>query len=162
LCLCLTVLREQVFDSWGGELSPADFAVFSLPYLRDIATQVKRRLGDKQVPMVVFAKNAHYALADLAASDFDVIQLDWTIDPVAVLPPATHITEENKMDASLTRVPRRVLSWGRARHCRATWIRGCSTPTNRPSMRQWRLWARHSGPQSLDTSLPAWYPSLTR
>ena len=34
--------------------------------------------------MVVFAKNAHYALGDLAATEFDVIQLDWTIDPLHV------------------------------------------------------------------------------
>lgn len=73
----------QVFDSWAGELSPAVFAEFALPYLRELAQQVKQRLGpEAAVPMVVFAKGAHYALADLASSDYDVIQLDWTMDPL--------------------------------------------------------------------------------
>jgi uroporphyrinogen decarboxylase len=31
--------------------------------------------------MTVFAKGAHWALADLARSDYDVIQLDWTMQP---------------------------------------------------------------------------------
>ena len=35
----------QVFDSWAGELAPQDFAEFSLPYLRQIATGVKQQLG---------------------------------------------------------------------------------------------------------------------
>ncbi len=73
----------QVFESWGGELAPSDFAVFALPYLTRIVTEVKARLGDRTVPMVVFAKGSHYALRDLAATAYDVIQLDWTIDPAS-------------------------------------------------------------------------------
>ena len=29
----------------------------------------------------MFARNAHYALEELAASQYDVIQLDWGMDP---------------------------------------------------------------------------------
>jgi uroporphyrinogen decarboxylase len=49
----------QVFESWGGELSPSDFIKFSLPYLAQIATRVKAELAkdDVQVPMSVFARN---------------------------------------------------------------------------------------------------------
>ena len=32
--------------------------------------------------MTVFAKDAHYALEDLSNTDYNVIGLDWTIDPV--------------------------------------------------------------------------------
>jgi uroporphyrinogen decarboxylase len=80
----------QVFDSWGGQLGPDLFAEFSLPYLRRIATGVKEALaadpslpapGD--VPLTVFAKGAYWALEDLARSDFDVLGLDWTMDPTA-------------------------------------------------------------------------------
>jgi len=35
------------------------------------------------VPLIVFAKDAHYALDALADSDYDVIALDWTMDPQA-------------------------------------------------------------------------------
>src|SRR5688572_7887904 len=40
----------QIFDSWGGELSPRDFEAFSLPYL----TRIVSALKSKGVPVVVF------------------------------------------------------------------------------------------------------------
>lgn len=69
----------QVFDSWAGLLGPAAFREFSLPYLAAIAERVKQRHPD--VPLIVFARGAHYALHDLVSSGYDVIALDWTIDP---------------------------------------------------------------------------------
>ena len=33
------------------------------------------------VPMIVFAKGGHYALAQLGESGYDVVGLDWTIRP---------------------------------------------------------------------------------
>jgi len=69
----------QVFDSWAGLLSPAIFNAFALPYLQRIARFLEQNHPD--VPRIVFAKGAHYALPALAASDFDVIGLDWTMDP---------------------------------------------------------------------------------
>ncbi|KAI9320204.1 uroporphyrinogen decarboxylase [Dichotomocladium elegans] len=74
----------QVFDSWAGELSPHDFKVYSLPYIQQIAAQVRQRLAAKgmaDVPMVVFAKGAWYALEELSQSGYDVVSLDWTVDP---------------------------------------------------------------------------------
>jgi uroporphyrinogen decarboxylase len=77
----------QVFDSWAGELSPADFKTFALPYLKQIATRVRAGLPSvtsAYVPLVVFARGAHYALNDLNSSGFDVVSLDWTMTaPVA-------------------------------------------------------------------------------
>lgn len=71
----------QVFDSWAGELSPYQFAEFALPYLTDIAGRVRERHPD--VPLIVFARGAHYALDALAATPYDVVGLDWTILPQA-------------------------------------------------------------------------------
>ena len=74
----------QVFDSNAGELSPASFRKFSLPYLTYIAEHLPPRLkalGLDLVPMTVFAKGAWYALPDLCASNYDVISLDWLHDP---------------------------------------------------------------------------------
>ncbi|KAM4642685.1 uroporphyrinogen decarboxylase [Discoglossus pictus] len=74
----------QVFESHAGCLGPKQFADFSLPYLREISQKVKRKLkaeGLDQVPMIVFAKDAHYALEDLSQSDYEVVGLDWTIRP---------------------------------------------------------------------------------
>jgi uroporphyrinogen decarboxylase len=33
------------------------------------------------VPMIVFAKGAHYALAQLGQSGYEVVGLDWTVRP---------------------------------------------------------------------------------
>jgi uroporphyrinogen decarboxylase len=74
----------QVFDSWAGELSPASFKEFSLPYLRYISENLPKRLqelGLERVPMTVFAKGAWYALEDLCESGYDVVSLDWLHDP---------------------------------------------------------------------------------
>ncbi|KAG5459821.1 MAG: uroporphyrinogen decarboxylase [Olpidium bornovanus] len=71
----------QVFDSWAGELAPHTFRQFSLPYIREISKRVKAALGGEAVPMTIFAKGAWYALRDLAASDYEVVGIDWTVDP---------------------------------------------------------------------------------
>ncbi len=74
----------QVFDSWAAELSPSSFKDFSLPYLRFISKHLPSRLkelGQEQVPMVVFAKGAWYALDDLCESGYQVVGLDWLQDP---------------------------------------------------------------------------------
>ena len=70
----------QVFDSWAGLLGPREFATFSLPYLRDLAHRFKQ--AHPEVPCIVFARGAHHALKGLAATEYDVIGLDWTMDPV--------------------------------------------------------------------------------
>lgn len=69
----------QVFDSWAGLLGPAHFRQFSLPYLCQIADRVSSAYPD--VPKIVFAKGAHYALNTLSESGYEVVGLDWTIDP---------------------------------------------------------------------------------
>eukprot|EP01087_Luapelamoeba_hula_P011050 TRINITY_DN2974_c0_g1_i1.p1 TRINITY_DN2974_c0_g1~~TRINITY_DN2974_c0_g1_i1.p1 ORF type:complete len:276 (-),score=46.68 TRINITY_DN2974_c0_g1_i1:46-873(-) len=70
----------QVFESWAGELGPATFQEFLLPYLNDIATQVKAK--HPTIPLIVFPKGAnHYTMDSLKESGYDVIGCDWTIDP---------------------------------------------------------------------------------
>ncbi|KAI8067177.1 uroporphyrinogen decarboxylase [Gongronella butleri] len=74
----------QVFDSWAGELSPYDFGIYSLPYIKQIARRVKEQLreeGIEPVPMTIFAKGAWYALEQLVDIGYEVVSLDWTIDP---------------------------------------------------------------------------------
>lgn len=74
----------QVFDSWAAELSPSSFQEFSLIYLRQISKLLPKRLDElnlPQVPMVVFAKGAWYALDDLCDSGYQVVSLDWLQDP---------------------------------------------------------------------------------
>lgn len=65
----------QLFDSWAGELPPAHYRVFAVPYLRQICAALP------EVPKTVFAKGAWFALEDLAELPCQVIGLDWNITP---------------------------------------------------------------------------------
>lgn len=66
----------QIFDTWGGLLSPTDFEEFSLAYIQKVISQIKR----KDEPVIVFAKGVHYKLNKLADCGADVIGLDWTME----------------------------------------------------------------------------------
>jgi uroporphyrinogen decarboxylase len=66
----------QVFDSWSGSLSPADFKTFAQPYLLQIADA----LAD-DVPVILFPKGSWYALSDLADSRASGLGIDWGITP---------------------------------------------------------------------------------
>jgi uroporphyrinogen decarboxylase len=66
----------QVFDSWVGALSPADYEARVLPFTRRIfeATQA---LG---VPRIHFGTSTAGLLELIATSGADVISLDWRVD----------------------------------------------------------------------------------
>jgi uroporphyrinogen decarboxylase len=66
----------QVFDSWAGSLSPADFNIFSQPYLLQIADALK-----DEVPVILFPKGSWYALKELSESSAAGIGIDWCITP---------------------------------------------------------------------------------
>lgn len=66
----------QVFDSWSGSLSPADFKTFAQPYLLQIADALK-----DDVPVILFPKGSWYALKDLSESSASGIGIDWCITP---------------------------------------------------------------------------------
>jgi uroporphyrinogen decarboxylase len=81
----LSLQLLQVFDSWAGELSPHDFRTFSLPFLRKIASGVRDALSRTStpcVPLILFAKGAlGHSLPEVAKSGYDVIGLDWQVEP---------------------------------------------------------------------------------
>ena len=69
----------QVFDTWGGALSPAMYREFSLPYLTRIAAELERGDGMARTPLILFGKgNAPYVEA-LAATGCEGVGVDWTI-----------------------------------------------------------------------------------
>ena len=66
----------QVFDSWGGLLSPADFEEFSLRYIRQIIAALKG-----MAPTILFAKGAWHSLEPMAATGATALGIDWCITP---------------------------------------------------------------------------------
>ncbi|KAI8848008.1 Uroporphyrinogen decarboxylase [Chytridium lagenaria] len=97
----------QVFDSWAGELSPHEFNEFSLPYLIDIVDKVKAETKklNYDVPMVVFARGAHYSVEALSKTNYDIISLDWTMDPAAARVKSNGKTLQGNADSSILYAP---------------------------------------------------------
>ena len=63
----------QLFDSWGGLLSPEDYNIFSWPYIQQIVTALKN-----DIPVIVFGKGCWFALHDMAKSGASALGVDWT------------------------------------------------------------------------------------
>lgn len=70
----------QVFDTWGGVLSPAMYREFSLPYLQRIARELERGEGAERAPLILFGKGTAAYLEELAASGADGVGVDWLIE----------------------------------------------------------------------------------
>src|SRR5690606_40839847 len=70
----------QVFDTWGGVLSPAMYREFSLPYLQRIARELERGEGAQRTPLIVFGRGNGAYLADLADSGAEGVGVDWLVE----------------------------------------------------------------------------------
>uniref|UniRef100_A0A8D0G7T4 Uroporphyrinogen decarboxylase n=1 Tax=Sphenodon punctatus TaxID=8508 RepID=A0A8D0G7T4_SPHPU len=100
----------QLFESHAGHLGPEQFEEFALPYIQAIAKQVKGKLQAGAlpvVPMIIFAKDAHYALEQLAESGYEVVGLDWTLRPQeARARTGQHITLQGNLDPCALYAPK--------------------------------------------------------
>jgi uroporphyrinogen decarboxylase len=70
----------QLFDTWGGVLSPAMYREFSLPYLQRIAQGLERGEGAGRTPLILFGKGTAAYLEDLAATGADGVGVDWLVE----------------------------------------------------------------------------------
>ncbi len=68
----------QIFDSWVGALSPADYREFALPHTRRIFDAVRGR-----VPTIHFGTGTATLLEDLRDAGGDVIGVDWRM-PIGI------------------------------------------------------------------------------
>lgn len=111
----------QVFESWAGELSPAMFAEFSSFYLTKIYKDVQAGIAEwreemkaqgieiPSIPMVVFPKGANYAIAELAGV-YDVVQVDWTVEPKTARALAGETTLQGNLDPCALYAPAEVIT----------------------------------------------------
>jgi uroporphyrinogen decarboxylase len=66
----------QIFDSWGGMLSPVDYQEFSWKYINQIIEALK-----DEAPVIAFGKGCWFALETMAGSNAAALGVDWTISP---------------------------------------------------------------------------------
>jgi uroporphyrinogen decarboxylase len=70
----------QIFDTWGGMLTPRDYREFSLRYMQQIVDGLKRESEGRKVPVILFTKGGGQWLEAMAETGADAIGLDWTTD----------------------------------------------------------------------------------
>ncbi len=63
----------QIFDSWGGMLSPIDYQTFSWYYINQIVEALS-----EVTPVIVFGKGCWFALGEMAQSKASALGVDWT------------------------------------------------------------------------------------
>ncbi|WP_029034366.1 uroporphyrinogen decarboxylase [Salinimicrobium terrae] len=66
----------QIFDSWGGMLSPEDYQEFSWKYIQQIIDALK-----SEIPVIAFGKGCWFALDIMAKSGASALGIDWTCSP---------------------------------------------------------------------------------
>ncbi|MBZ0327763.1 MAG: uroporphyrinogen decarboxylase [Altibacter sp.] len=66
----------QLFDSWGGMLSPVDYQEFSWQYMQQIIDALK-----DETQVIAFGKGCWFALDTMAKSGASALGIDWNCSP---------------------------------------------------------------------------------
>jgi uroporphyrinogen decarboxylase len=79
----------QLFDTWAGELSAADYEEFALPYERKVFERIHRgpsgvagpaEPAGLNVPAILYVNGCSHILEKMAESGANVLSIDWRID----------------------------------------------------------------------------------
>jgi uroporphyrinogen decarboxylase len=72
----------QIFDSWGGIVSPGDFREYPLRYARQVIELLRSSptWSTHPVPIIYFVNGCAPYLDDYASSGADVLGVDWRVD----------------------------------------------------------------------------------
>ena len=71
----------QIFDSWGGIVSPGDFRDYPLRYARQVIDLLRASpvVSARGVPIIYFVNGCAPYLDDYASSGADVLGVDWRV-----------------------------------------------------------------------------------
>lgn len=90
----------MLFDSWGGVLSPSQYAQFSLPSMAKIIAALKSRIP--HVPVIVFSKGAAHSIKAMADAGAQAVGVDWQSDlQHARVAAGPHVTLQGNFDPLL-------------------------------------------------------------
>ena len=86
----------QIFDSWGGMLSPTDYQEFSWRYIKQIIDALHN-----DAPVIAFGKGCWFALEEMTKSNVSALGVDWTLSPkIARELTNNSVTLQGNMDPS--------------------------------------------------------------
>jgi uroporphyrinogen decarboxylase len=66
----------QLFDTWAGLLSPADYDEWVAPVHREIAAKLDR----ERAPLILYVNNGAHVFDRMLESGADVLSVDWRVD----------------------------------------------------------------------------------
>jgi len=66
----------QIFDTWAGILTPQDFRIYVLPYIKKIIKELKKT----DAPVIYFVNECAGILSEIKKCGADIIGVDWRID----------------------------------------------------------------------------------
>eukprot|EP00002_Diphylleia_rotans_P025203 TRINITY_DN4983_c0_g1_i2.p1 TRINITY_DN4983_c0_g1~~TRINITY_DN4983_c0_g1_i2.p1 ORF type:complete len:376 (-),score=72.46 TRINITY_DN4983_c0_g1_i2:168-1295(-) len=69
----------QLMDFYLGDLSPHLHELFGFSYLRQISRKLRESFPE--VPLILYTKNTFCSLGALSRTGFNVLSVDWTVDP---------------------------------------------------------------------------------
>jgi uroporphyrinogen decarboxylase len=70
----------MIFDTWGGALADGAYQEFSLAYMSEVVSQLRREHEGERVPSIVFTKGGGLWLEQIATIGCDAVGLDWTVN----------------------------------------------------------------------------------
>lgn len=94
----------QIFDSWIGALSPADYVQYVQPHMRDLIGRL-----DRSVPLIHFGTGNPALYPAMRAAGGDVIGMDFRTDLGAMWEQLGDVAVQGNLDPSALLAPREVL-----------------------------------------------------
>ncbi|MEA9982120.1 uroporphyrinogen decarboxylase [Herbaspirillum sp. RTI4] len=70
----------MIFDTWGGALADGVYQEFSLRYMEQVVSQLKKEKDGQRIPSIVFTKGGGLWLEQIASIGADAVGLDWTVN----------------------------------------------------------------------------------
>jgi len=95
----------QLFDSWAGALSPADYQRYVMPY----SAQVLAAVGELGVPRIHFGVGTGELLGLMGAAGADVVGIDWRVPLADGIRRVGGRVVQGNLDPSLVFAPTEVL-----------------------------------------------------
>jgi uroporphyrinogen decarboxylase len=96
----------QLFDSWAGALTPADYRDFVMPH----SARVLERAGALGVPRIHFGVGTANLLGLMGAAGADVVGVDWRTPLAAAIPLVGDRAVQGNLDPTLVFAPPEVMT----------------------------------------------------
>jgi uroporphyrinogen decarboxylase len=96
----------QLFDTWAGLLSPADYEQWVLPTHREIAAKLDR----DRAPLILYVNNSAHVFDFMLESGADVLSVDWRVDlATAARRAGRRASLQGNLDPCALHAPREVI-----------------------------------------------------